>query len=220
MRERRCYMAVTQEVLELGRRKINEFIDGCLELIEAGEADAMVDRSAADGPARIYEARRESWTLSDETFTIEWMLVGEEPGVTYKWPDGNVDEYDRFVTYRGTSDEGLFTLALGYLANGDVVGFVLGVGGGSERGITYFFPADDFETTQEKVSMIRGGGQTGRSGFEPGEALPRAYDGFKTDVLRDRVAGKWSRQAVVAKEDDFETMLNHTAIQARLRGLA
>jgi hypothetical protein len=208
------------EVLELGRRKFNEFIDGCLEIV-AGEADAVVDRAAADRPTHGYQARHGSWSLDDETLTIEWKETGRQTDATYRWPDGNLDQYDRFVTYHGSNDDGSgFTLALGYLLNGDVVGFVLGTGGGAERGITYFFPADDATTTHEKVSMIRGGGETGRAGFKPGEALPQAYAGIKTDVLRDRVAGKWNVQAVVAKEDDFETMLNHTAIQARLRGLA
>jgi len=215
-------MIITQqiEVLELGRRKFNEFIDGCLEIV-AGEPDAVVDRAASDAPTHVYPARRGSWSLGDETLTIEWKPTSEQSGVTYRWPDGNVDEYSRFVTYHGSDDDGsAFTLALGYLPNGDVVGFVLGTGGGSDRGITYFFPADDFETTQEKVSMIRGGGETGRAGFKPGDTLPQAYAGIETDVLRDRVAGKWNVQAVVAKEEDFETMLDHTAIQARLRGLA
>jgi hypothetical protein len=49
------------------------------------------------------------------------------------------------------------TLALGYPNNGDAVGFVLGTGGGSKRGITCFFPVDDFEQTNEKVSMILAG---------------------------------------------------------------
>jgi hypothetical protein len=38
--------------------------------------------------------------------------------------------------------------------------------------------------------------------------------------LRDRVAGKWSVQAVVADADDHAKMAGHTAIQARLRELA
>ena len=68
--------------------------------------------------------------------------------------------------------------------------------------------------------MIRGGGPRGRSGFGPGEALPEAYRRFAVELLRDRVAGKWGVQGVVVKEDDADAMLVHTALQARLRGLA
>jgi hypothetical protein len=67
------------------------------------------------------------------------------------------------------------------------------------------------------ISMIRGGG--GPAGFGPTTALPPAYSGFTTAMLRDRVAGKRDVQAVVADADDHETMLNHTALQAKLRGL-
>ena len=108
-----------------------------------------------------------------------------------QWPDGNVDRYTGFVSYRGTGGFTGMTLALGYLNNGDAVGFVRGTGGGSKRGITHFFPADDFEQTNENVSIIRGRGPKGRSGFAPHEPLLKAYSGFTTDVLRDRKAGKW-----------------------------
>jgi hypothetical protein len=108
------------------------------------------------------------------------------------------------------------TLALGYPNNGDAVGFVRGTGG-SKRGITCFFPVDDFEQTNEKVSMILAGVPKGGSGFAPHEPLPKPYGGFNPDVLRDRKAGKWNVQAVVAKADDYESMLGHTTLQAKLR---
>jgi hypothetical protein len=129
-------------------------------------------------------------------------------------PGGNVDRYTEFVSYRGTGGFTGVTLALGYLNNGDAVGFVRGTGG-SKPGITCFFPVDDFEQTNEKVSMIGGGGPKGRGGFAPHEPLPKACGGFDTDVLRDRKAGKWNVQAVVAKAD--KPMLGHTTLQAKLR---
>jgi hypothetical protein len=70
------------------------------------------------------------------------------------------------------------------------------------------------------ISFIRGGGETGKGGFGPGDALPKAYESFKTEPLADRVFGKWDRLGVVAKSDDTTTMLAHTALQARLRGIA
>jgi hypothetical protein len=49
--------------------------------------------------------------------------------------------------------------------------------------------------------------------------LPKGYRGLRTDILRDRVRGKWNVQAVIADAADADTMLAHTALQARLRGL-
>lgn len=57
----------------------------------------------------------------------------------------------------------------------------------------------------------------GDSWFNPQAEL--AYSGFKVQMLCDRVAGKWNVQAVVANADDFETMLAHAALQAKLRRL-
>jgi hypothetical protein len=127
-------------------------------------------RSDGLGPGGLAS---EPWSLDDTAPTSDWEEFGRSTNETYKWPDGNVDRYTEFVSYHGTDGFTGMTLALGYLNNGDAVGFVLGTGGGSKRGITYFFAADDFEQTNEKVSMIRGGGPKGRSGFAPHEPLPR-----------------------------------------------
>jgi hypothetical protein len=106
----------------------------------------------------------EPWSLDDTAPPGDWEEFGRSTNETYKWPGGNVDRYTGFVSYPGTGGFTGMTLALGYLNNGDAVGFVLGTGGGSKRGITYFFLADDFEQTNEKVSMIRSSGPKGRSG--------------------------------------------------------
>jgi hypothetical protein len=162
----------------------------------------------------------EVWSLGDSLMSGEWHEIKREEDITYVWPDSSVDTYSEFVSFSGSGDFMGMTLALGYDQKGNVVGFVLGAGGGSKRGLTVFFPADDFAESGELVSMIRGGGATGRSGFAPGETLPASYGRFTTDVLRDRVAGKWNVQAVVAKLDDQNAMLAHTALQARLRNIA
>jgi hypothetical protein len=91
---------------------------------------------------------------------------GDDPSrrPNVQWPAGNVDHYDLVVSFRGIGGWGGLMLALGFLPSGDITGFAHGSGGGSNRGITYSFPADDFETSREKVSMIRGGGVNKKSG--------------------------------------------------------
>jgi len=206
-------------LVEITQRKADELFEELIaELRRNLESTAQLATTeptasvAGDDPS-------EAWSLGTTALSGSWEEIGHDTGVTYPWPDGNIDEYTDFVSYRGTGDFARLTLALGFLANGDVVGFFISAGG-SKRGITYFFPTDDFDTTREKISMIRGGGPRGRSGFAPGEALPKSYADFTTDVLRDRKAGKWNVQGVVASESDSDTMLGHTALQAFLRGLA
>lgn len=195
------------------------------ELRGPATADATSTGSAANpGPAPRNAAAHErpsgAWSLGETPLRGDWHEVSRSSDEHYRWPDGNVDDYVDYVLYRGDGDFAGMALALGYLDNGDVVGFVLRGAGGSKRGLTYFFPAGDFVETHEKLSMIRGGGSTGRAGFGPDDALPAAYGGFLTDVLGRRVPGKWNVRAVVVGADDHKAMLHHTALQAKLRKLA
>lgn len=212
-------------IARIAQRKTNEFFAEAIEVLSSANGAASVSEEVteptADGPPhKVLSAAN----LDFPPPRGSWVELRREPDVTYTWPDGNVDRYEDYVIYRGTGDFDGMQLALGYIREGvhegDVVGFHLGEGAGSKRGITYFFPADDFDQTNEKVSMIRGGGEHGRSGFAPGAALPRSYGEMSTDVLRARKAGKWNVQAVVADADDHDAMLTHTALQARLRGLS
>jgi hypothetical protein len=216
----------TQQIVrlaEITKRKADElFVELLAELQGRGiEVTAPMEEdaetvAATDPTLRGYD---EPWAFGDTTLNGSWEKVDDPKGISYVWPDGNVDEYDPFVIYRGSGDYDGMLLALGYKSNGEVIGFVLFGNAASKRGITYWVLADDFDESNEKLSIIRGGGTTGRAGFGPSDSLPKAYDGFKTNMLRDRVAGKWNVQAMVAKTDDHETMLAHTALQARLRKL-
>lgn len=212
-------VTITQnKVDELCRELIAELqqtADPREPLMDAAEGDA----SNPTAPA-VERYGSDPWSLEGPAMTGDWTETGRSTGQTYKWPDGNVDFYEEVVSYHGTGDFAGMNLSLGFKEDGEIVGFALGSGGGSKRGITYFFTADDFGETDEMVSMIRGGGPKGRSGFAPHEALPTAYSGLRTDVLGNRKRGKWNVQAVVADADDHGTMLNHTALQARLRRLA
>lgn len=212
-------------IARIAHRKTDEFFAEAIDVLTSASGTSSVANDAAkpatDGPPhKVLSSAKLDFPPPRGT----WLEVRREPNVTYTWPDGNVDEYEEYVIYRGTGDFDGMQLALGYIGDGihegDVVGFHLGEGAGSKRGITYFFPADDFDQTNEKISMIRGGGEHGRSGFAPGAILPRSYGELSTDVLRARKAGKWNVQAVVADAEDHDAMLTHTALQARLRGLA
>jgi hypothetical protein len=206
-------------LVEITQQKANELFDEIKAELMRADDGAGSDVAGTD-PTLGVAGGSGAWMLDERSPSGSWEEAGSSEGETYKWPDKNVDEYDEFVRYRGTGGFEGISLALGYLQNGDVVGFVLGAGGGSKRGITYFFPADDFAESGQKVSMIRGGGPRGRSGFGPGDPIPSGYSGFETATLRDRKAGKWNVLGVVVAEDDFEAMLRHTALQAKLRGLA
>jgi hypothetical protein len=210
-------------LVEITKRKADELFEELIAELQgqtidvAGPVEEDTETVAATDPT--VRGYNEPWAFGDTTLNGSWDKADEPKDVSYVWPDGNVDHYDPFVIYRGLGDYDGMLLALGYKPNGEVIGFVVFGNAASKRGITYWVLADDFDESNEKLSMIRGGGATGRAGFGPSDSLPKAYDHFTTDMLRDRVVGKWNVQAVVAKADDYETMLAHTALQARLRKL-
>jgi hypothetical protein len=213
-------------LVEITQRKTNELFDelvaelrdivGPFDTVDADSNIATDDRELALRPSGYDEV----WSFDGIQLPKgDWMQMGDPViGETYGWPDGSAGTYNPFVTYTGTGGKTGATFALGYESNGETIGFVVGANG-SKRGLTVFWPADDIATSNEKLSMIKGGRPRGRSGFGPGDSLPDAYAGFNVEMLGERIAGKWNVQAVVAEAGDYKTMLNHTLLQARLRGL-
>jgi hypothetical protein len=209
------------QLLDVLKRHVNHAVDEALQVLSGNEV------AEGDDLHIITDDEIEDLADALAAHSGEWQETGREEGVSQRWPDGNVDTYDSYVTYRcsGGPNDGV-NLALGTVGTpgkeGEVVGFVLGAGGGSRRPLTVFFPANDFDRTGERVSMIRGkGGGNSRKGYGPDEPLPPVYSPFKTELLASRIKGKWNVMAVVAGDDaeGISAMLNHTAIQARLRGL-
>ncbi len=154
----------------------------------------------------------------------EWVEVDRLTGQTYSWPKdaGGTEEYDPFVRYQSNGQN----LALAHNVEKvpvkskerrQVWVFQMGSGGGSKLPVTPFIEADDYDTTGEMVSIIRGNGETGRKMFAPNATLPPVYDGLKIEILGDRVDGHYRMLAVVAHKDDVQSMLRHGAAQISLR---
>jgi hypothetical protein len=158
------------------------------------------------------------WRLDVKPIFGDWTEVGRDSDQTYRWPDGNVDVYSDFVRFAGEGGFKGINTAIGYKDNGEVIGFILG--GNDKRGLVFFQQADDFEQSGQLLSMVRGGGDSGKAGFSPDGPEPPAYANLQLENLRDRIEGKWNVLAVVAKPEDTDAILTHTALQARLRGLA
>ena len=217
------------QVLTAAERHFSAFISEARDLLGKEGALAPDDRRNRfiwqPGEFDLIPAEKIHEYLAQSLESMaEWQVVETTDGESQRWPDGNVDTYGEFVVYRGEGPFAGVKLALG-VANTpgkdhEAVGFVMGATGQSKRPLTVFFPAADHDTTGELLSMIRGK-NGGRSGFAPSDQLPTEYAGFATGVLGERIPGKWNVRAVIVKNDEAgrQAMLNHTAIQARLRGL-
>lgn len=230
-------------LLRLAERHVNGFVAEAIEVLDgsAAVAEDVSPRPQDQAGRPQLEAATEPVAYSTKVSNLgsrrsrRWKLEGPLPLGTFdehsreaeeswKWGDEFVERYGPFIRFSGRDGFAPAMLALGFdlthvSPNGEVVGFHLGSGGGSKRAITQFFRSDDFAETNELLSMIRGGGPRGRSGFRAHDPLPEAYHGFKTEILGDRIAGKWNVQAVVVDADDHQTMLRHTFLQSVLRGL-
>lgn len=185
----------------------------------AGDAIAILERESGHDAESRGEPTAEA---ANGPVSGDWHEIDRLRDQSYSWPDGSVDEYGEIVVYEGSAPFAGMRLGIGQNAdparNGETQVFIYGSRGGSARPLTVFFRADDFASSHELVSMIRGR-EASLKTFGPTLPLPASYGQFKTDVLGRRIRGKWNVQAVVAKDDDHKTMLTHTALQARLRRL-
>jgi hypothetical protein len=155
----------------------------------------------------------------------DWRLVREREGESYRWPNGR-DRYSRYRVFIGTTrTEGAVQIGLGETIRENkwgrdrnyIVAFLSG--GSPQQPLVEFVAADDYEQTRELVAVIRGS-DGGRRMYGAADVLPTVYaERFQTEMYNDRLnhPGAWNKIAVVAREDDDQTILNHALIQSRRR---
>jgi hypothetical protein len=153
-----------------------------------------------------------------------WKPVRTLEGQTYRWPESR-EHYDPYVVYSANTLEGTVHIALGEAPREKTWGrdrkYVLAflTSGAPQTPVAEFLEVDDYKESRELLAVIRGR-DGGRKMYGPGDSLPDVYDGLEVHLYSDRIkhAGAWNKLAVVAREDDPDTMLNHALIQARRRG--
>lgn len=157
-----------------------------------------------------------------------WRLVRELDGQAYTWPTYR-EEYPHYAVYAGdTRRAGTVHIALGRAERMKawgrdrlyIVAFL--TSGSPQTPLVEFLATDDYEETRELIAVIRGrDGARSKKMYGLGDSLPQVYvEHFKTVVYSDyiRARGAWSKMAVLIREDDTDTMLNHALVQARRRG--
>jgi hypothetical protein len=191
-------------------------------LSEAGFANPIVSHVDADGPSdwTAAPARPGSADLPED-----WRLTHERHDESYRWPKRR-DGYSPYRVFLGTTRaEGAVQIGLGETIRENawgrerkyVVAFLSGRS--PQHPLVEFVAADDFEDTREMVAVIRGS-DGGRRMYGLGDKLPPVYaEHFRTQIYNERVAypGAWNKAVVVAREDDYATMLNHALVQSRRR---
>ncbi len=192
------------------------------QLAQAGFVNPVISHLSADGsPEEAGAPARAGRTDLPQ----DWRLVREREGESYHWPQGR-DRYDPYRVFLGTTrTEGAVQIGLGETVRKNrwgrdrkyVVAFLSG--GAPQQPLVEFLAADDYDRTRELVAVIRGS-DGGRRMYGSGDTLPALYsERFRTQIYSDRVVhpGAWNKVAVVAREDDEETILNHALLQSRRR---
>lgn len=156
----------------------------------------------------------------------EWIKTGERPGQSYRWPD-YLEPYDPYILFEGrTERDARIQMALGFAVREAKWGrdrkyaVVFLTGGKPVTPLTEFLEADDFANTREMVAVIRGL-DGGRRMYGPSDSLPDVYtQHFRTAAYGQRVEHPrvWNKIVVIAREDDYDSILNHALVQARRRG--
>lgn len=207
-------------LVEIVRLHVNQMLDEVSKVMREEGAGLTA------GPSQMAAPSGNGDSIPDK-----WVFVESREGETYSWPELE-EEYTRFDVYEGRAPNGEVSFwAIGECERTQVWGrdrkyyivFWLGAGRGSKQPICEFLEADDYGESTDLVAIVRGsGGPRGQRMFDPGDTLPEPYDGLRIETYRDRIPGTsglsgWNKLAVVAREDDHESMLRHAAIQVNLR---
>lgn len=192
------------------------------QLSRAGFDNPVITLVGADGASDTADALAPQRTVD---LPHHWRLVRERSGESYRWPNGR-DRYARYRVFIGTTRaEGAAQIGLGETIRENKWGrdrkYVVAFrsSGSPQQPLVEFVAADDYEQTRELVAVIRGS-DGGRRMYGAADVLPAVYaERFRTETYGDRVnhPGAWNKIAVVAREDDDETILNHALIQSRRR---
>jgi hypothetical protein len=152
-----------------------------------------------------------------------WRQVRELADQSYRWPT-YLETYDRYIVYAAeTEREGTIHIALGDAPREKAWGkdrrytVAFLTSGAPQTPVAEFLETDDYDATRELLAVIRGS-DGGRRMY--GDSLPDTYGALKVAIYSDRIKsrGAWNKLAVVARDDDPDSMLNHALIQARRRG--
>ncbi|HUO72122.1 MAG TPA: hypothetical protein VMU39_15250 [Solirubrobacteraceae bacterium] len=192
------------------------------QLSHAGFDSPIITLLGVDGAFEAADARASRRTID---LPDDWRLLREREGESYRWPNGR-DRYARYRVFIGTTRaEGAVQIGLGETIRENkwgrdrkyIVAFLSG--GSPQQPLVEFVAADNYQQTHELVAVIRGS-DGGRRMYGAADVLPTVYAGrFHTETYNDRVnhPGAWTKIAVVAREDDDQTILNHALIQSRRR---
>jgi hypothetical protein len=201
-------MANTSEVL----RRLDPHVRGLLRQLEALWDEVMGDKGSVSVPS-----------LNTPPSAHTWLELPELDNQTDTWPKPgggkDVAVFERFRVFE--RDESL-RIGLGYRRRDDgelEIGVFLLRPTSKKRLIVYFQPTEE-QASGVLFGPIRGK-NGGRSYFRGEETIPPDYADKEVVTLADVAPNHRLREikVLLARTDDWQTMVEHGAAQVRIRNL-
>src|SRR4051812_37181830 len=147
-------MLTLPDALIISRRHINAMLDELLAASQQGDVGVPL---AADARA-VEEEPAQAFTPGD------WREAERQTGISYRWMDGNIDDYTEFAVYED-GDSGV-AMGIGKIAPKEIRGkqrsyqVVFSMEGTKLDPMAVFNEADDFDSTRELLALVRGKGES------------------------------------------------------------
>lgn len=195
---------------------LDEIIAGRLQGFSVGGQWRTTDKAIAEFISRGGSLESEP-AKTGGIFGGAATAVKKVDGFSYKWPDGTIEEYHE--AYEGVvkTDSAQIQVKLG-------IGERFAAGKRRKRVVVFldnrptveFAGVDDFDKSGLVASVIT---LPNRKRLKPGQRVPDEYRPFQLVKYNTVVTGPraMSAMGVLAKINDFATMISHALIRAKFR---
>jgi len=206
------------QVLKVSTQAIVDEINaGHLEGFRVGGQWRTTDKSIAEFISRGGSQDQSKPANRGGVFPSTGAALKKVDGFSYKWPDGTIEEYHE--AYEGTvkTDTAQIQVKVG-------IGERFAAGKRRKRVVVFldnrptveFAGVDDFDKSGLVASVIT---LRNRKRLKPGQRIPDEYRSFQLVRYNTVITGPraMSAMGVLAKINDFATMILHALIRAKFR---
>ena len=196
---------------------VDEVNAGHLEGFRVGDQWRTTDKSIAEFISRGGSQDQKKQAYIGGVFPGMTTALKKVGAFSYKWPDGTTEEYHEAYEGMVETDGAQIQAKVGIgerAATGKmrkrVVVFLDG------RPTVEFAGADDFAKSGLVASVIT---LRNRKRLKPGQRIPDEYSPFQLVRYNTVITGRraMSVMGVLAKINDFDTMVSHALIRAKFR---
>jgi excisionase family DNA binding protein len=196
---------------------IDEINAGHLGGFRVGDQWRTTDKNIAEFISRGGSQEQSKPANRESIFPSTTTALKKVVGFSYKWPDGTIEKYPEAYEGNVKTDNAQIQVNVG-------IGERFAAGKNRKRVVVFldrrptveFAGVDDFDTSRLIASVIT---IRNRKRLKPGQRIPDEYRPFQLVRYNTVITGPraMSAMGVLAKIDDFATMVSHALIRAKFR---